>query len=234
MKITKAKDIKMPPLNVLIYGDAGVGKTYLLATAPGPVLVLDVEGGTLTLMGKDVDIVKVDSPEDIRCAYKELKNGAGYKTVCLDSITEMYKCFMDEIIRRNPNIARAYGDQPSLSDYGRASELMRRTIRNFRDLPVNLIMTALVQDLKDEKDGSITRLPSLPGKLAYEVAGYMDIVGYVYANQDKETGEIMRGVLVQPKGTIIAKDRSGKLGVTVEPDISKWLKKINGKGGGKR
>jgi len=233
MKITSAKDIKMPPLNVLIYGDAGVGKTYLLATAPAPVLVLDVEGGTLTLMGKDVDIVKVESPDDIRCALKELKKNGKYKTVCFDSITETYKCFMDEVIKKNPNIARAYSDQPSLSDYGRVSELMRRTIRSFRDLPVNLIMTALVQDLKDEKDGSITRLPSLPGKLAYEVSGYMDIVGYMFANEEKDTGETKRSVLIQPRGTVIAKDRSGKLGNIVEPDVSKWIKTINGKGGKK-
>ena len=234
MKVTNAKDIKMPPLNLLVYGEPGVGKTYMLKTAVKPALVLDAEGGTLTLMGSDTDILKINSPEDIRDAFKELKNGAGYKTVCFDSITEVYKCFMDEIIKKNPNIARAYGDQPSLSDYGRASELMRRTIRQFRDLPIHFIATALVQDLKDEKDGSLTRLPSLPGKLAYEVAGYMDVVGYVFANENKETGDVERGVLVQPRGTIIAKDRSGKLGQVVEPDVSGWIKIINGKGGGKK
>ena len=233
MKVTNAKELKTPPLNLMVYGEPGVGKTYLLQTAVKPALVLDAEGGTLTLMGADVDILKIASPEDIRDAFKELKNGAGYKTVCFDSITEIYKHFMDEIIKKNPNIARSYGDQPSLSDYGRASELMRRTIRQFRDLPIHFIATALVHDLKDEKDGSITRLPSLPGKLAYEVAGYMDVVGYVFANEDKETGETERGVLVQPRGTIIAKDRSGKLGQVVEPDVSKWIKTINGKGGKK-
>ncbi|MEW6555111.1 MAG: ATP-binding protein [Actinomycetota bacterium] len=232
MEIVKAKEIRMEHLNVLIYGDSGVGKTTIIATAPGPVLVLDMEGGSLPLAGKDVDLVKVESPDAIREVLARLKNGElEYKTVALDSITEMYKVIMDEVIKTNPQVSRAYTDQASQSDYGRATELMRRAIRAFRDLPVNVIFTALAQDQKDEVDGTITRLPSLPGKLAYELAGYVDIVGYMFTKIDKDNGgEIKRGVLVQPQGKVIAKDRTSKLGQAVIPDIGKWISAVGGNG----
>lgn len=232
MEIVKAKELTMNNLNVLLYGDSGVGKTTTIATAPGPVLVLDMEGGSLPLAGKDVDLVKVKSPDDIRETLQGVKSGKfEYRTVALDSITEMYKVIMDEVIRTNPNVSRAYGDQASQSDYGRATELMRRAIRAFRDLPVHVVFTALAQDLKDEVDGSVTRLPSLPGKLAYELAGYVDIVGYVFARPSKDGKEVERGVAVQPQGKVIAKDRSGKLGAVVAPDIAAWIQAINGKEG---
>jgi phage nucleotide-binding protein len=236
MEIVKAKEITMQHLNVLVYGDSGVGKTTLIATAPAPVLVLDMEGGSLPLAGKDVDLVKVDTPDAIREVLAKLKSGElAYKTVALDSITEMYKVIMDEVIKSNPQVSRAYTDQASQSDYGRATELMRRAIRAFRDLPVNVIFTALAQDQKDEVDGTITRLPSLPGKLAYELAGYVDVVGYMFTKIDKDNGgEIKRGVLVQPQGKVIAKDRTGKLGQAVVPDIGKWISAVNGKGTGGR
>lgn len=234
MNITSAKDLKVPPLNLLVYGDPGVGKTTLIATAPGPVLVLDMEAGKLPLIGTDVDIFTITSLADIRESFKELKNGHKYKTAALDSITEMQKIMMEDIIKTNPNIARSYGDQPSMSDYGRASELMRRTLRAFRDLDMHIIFTALAKDNKDEQDGSIVRIPHLPGeKLPYEIAGYMDVCGYMIAKTNKESGDIERQVIVQPHAKVIAKDRSGKLGNVIEPDISKWVKVINGKGGKK-
>jgi phage nucleotide-binding protein len=230
MKIVNAKELKPVALNVLIYGDSGVGKTSLMATAPAPVLLLDMEGGTLPLAGKDVDIVHVTSPKDIEEAYKVLKENGKYKTVVLDSITEMLRIVLEHVVKSNPTVSRAYGDQPSLSDYGRLNELMRRNLRAFRDLPIHTFFTALAQDMKDETDGTITRMPNLSGKLPYEVAGYMDIVGYMVAQEDKENGEIKRAVLVQPRGKIMAKDRTGKLGSAVTADVSKWLSAINGKG----
>lgn len=230
MKIISGKDIKPVALNVLVYGDSGVGKTTLMSTAPGPILLLDMEGGVLPLRGREIDIVKVETPKDLKEAFKVLKEDGKYKSVVLDSITEMHKIVLEHVIKTNPTVSRAYGDQPSLSDYGRVAELMRRNLRAFRDLPIHTLFTALAQDVKDETDGTITRLPNLPGKLAYEIAGYMDIVGLMIVQEDKENGEIKRGVLTQPRGRMIAKDRSGKLGNIVPPDISKWVTAINGKG----
>jgi hypothetical protein len=56
--------------------------------------------------------------------------------------------------------------------------------------------------------------------------GYVDIVGYMAATEtaDKKNPAvktITRMIRVQPGNNLHAKDRSGKLGVWVEPDFSK-------------
>jgi len=94
-------------------------------------------------------------------------------------------------------------------------------------------MTALEQEVKDERTGEITVKPSLPGKLADEFCGYFDIVGrlYVTQEQDPETKKVVsrRRLLVQPTGKYVAKDRSDCLGVEiVDPTITKILDAIYG------
>ena len=69
--------VVVPHLNVLVYGDAGVGKTQLGGTAndhpaTAPVLVLDVEGGAATLRKRpDVMVVRVKSIVELMKIYKE-------------------------------------------------------------------------------------------------------------------------------------------------------------------
>ena len=61
-------------------------------------------------------------------------------------------------------------------------------------------------------------VPKMSSKLAADVCGYVDIVGYLYAdNVETEDGvEPMRRMLVQPVGAYYAKDRSGMLGTVID------------------
>jgi hypothetical protein len=66
---------------------------------------------------------------------------------------------------------------------------------------------------RDERSGTTKLRPSLPGKLKGEVAGYVDVVMYMYL---KEVGparerEIKTLVLTQGTERQVAKDRSGQL-----------------------
>lgn len=88
-----------PQLNLLLYGESGVGKTMLAGSAAAvprmsPVLLIDVEGGTLSLRHSypDVDVVRVQTWDDMSRVFEGLVKGENdYNTVILDSLTEIQK-----------------------------------------------------------------------------------------------------------------------------------------------
>lgn len=216
-------------MNSVWYGDPGVGKTVLAGSASevaemAPVIFVDIEGGTLSLRERYplVDVVRINNWNDMQQVYAELRQMThGYKTVVLDSLTEIQKFSMNQIMReviqkdsdRDPDV-------PSIREWGKNGEQTRRLVRLFRDLPMNTIFTALAKYDRDPKTGTVHTKPSLSGKLADEVAGFLDTVGYMYTKIVE--GEVQRLMLTSKTETQIAKDRSGKLPtVVIEPTMAK-------------
>lgn len=121
----------------------------------------------------------------------------------------------------------------TLPDYGVNTNQMRKVVRAFRDLPMNVIFTALEKEAKDDLSGEIYTKPALTDKLAEDVHGYVDIVGYYYTMMVKEEGKpdrIDRIMQVQPFNNKQAKDRSGRLGIGVRnPTFTRIMNLIIGK-----
>ena len=109
-------------------------------------------------------------------------------------------------------------DVPGIREWGKNSEQIRRFVRAFRDLSVNTIFTALSATDKDQKTGITLSRPYLSGKLASEVAGFLDIVCYMYIRVVE--GDVRRLMLTSGTDTCVAKDRSDSLPpVLEEPDM---------------
>jgi hypothetical protein len=188
--------------------------------------MLDFEGGTLSLAGdmRDVDIIRVTSWLSVDRLYGSLYDKNPYKTVIVDSLTELQKFSMAEIMKavvlkdseRDPDIA-------SLREWGKTGEQVRRFVRAFRDLPCNTIFTALVSEDRDERTNTIKLRPSLPGKLKGEVAGFVDIVLYMYKKEVLSGKDRELKTLVLTNGTErqVAKDRSGTLPTLMEQPAMK-------------
>jgi hypothetical protein len=207
--------------NMLIYGDSGVGKTVLACSAAGvpymnPVIMVDMEGGTLSAKNRfpDVDLVRATSMAELQMVYNELRGGGtGYKTVIIDSLTEAQKFSMNDIMKgvvaadedRDPDI-------PSMREYGKNLEQTRRLVRAFRDLPLHTIMTCLEDYSKDEITKKTNFMPLLTGKAQKEIPAFFDFVLRLYVVPDPDNeGEILR--LIQSRATekVQAKDRSGRM-----------------------
>ncbi len=220
-------------INFLCFGEPGVGKTTLLGTAEdsketSPMLLIDVEGGVVTLRKrKNLDVVSVRTMGQIVDIHRELHNDPGYyKTVAIDSLTELQKLDMREIMReasgRNPNQDE---DVPSMREWGKSGERIRRIVRAYRDLPMNTLFTAHAIIDKDANNAT-TYAPSLPGKLRAELPGFLDIVGYMYTFV--EDGETTRRVQFAKTKNVVAKDRTDALGDFLDntsiPEIWKLIR----------
>jgi len=220
LKLERVADVP-PHFNMLIYGRSGTGKTYLAGSAYAVpemrrVLYIDIEGGVLTLRKEfpGVERVRISSWKEMQRVYDALyAGGHGFQTVILDSLTEIQKFNMDEIMRRliESNEARDE-DVPSLREWGKNLEQIRRFVRAFRDLPLNVIFTALEREDMDRLKRPI-KLPSLSGKMAQEVAAFLDIVLYYNIKEVNEGGETKQVRVLQSQATesVVAKDRSGLL-----------------------
>lgn len=235
LRIMKAQE-RPPYMNILLYGDSGVGKTRLAGSADDvpdmrKVLCVDLEGGTLTLThsNPNVDVLRVKNWDEMQAVYDALYAGNhDYSTVIVDSLTEVQKFNMYNIMNdlvefnndRDPDV-------PSMREWGKNLEQMRKFVRAFRDLPVHTIFTALMKNDKDKKTGMSQRMPSLSGKLASEVAAFLDVVCYMYIKE--VDGEQKRLLLTSATDEIVAKDRTGKLPIVLDnPDMSDLLGFING------
>jgi hypothetical protein len=250
LQLTSVKE-RPPYINMLIYGDPGSGKTVLAGSAAAieemsPVLVVDVEGGSYSLRAfyPEIDVVRVKTLAELLTVYQELAKGThGYKTVVLDSLTEIQKMVMGDIMRdvieedadRDPDV-------PSIREWGKSGEQMRRIIRRFRDLDMHVIFTALVDEVQDKK-GKRVFFPMLPGKLKKEAAGFMDIVVYMYGKMIKlnDQGEIdpnaeeakHRFVLSSGTDEYVCKDRSSRMpAIMLDPTMRSIHDTIQGETNG--
>lgn len=249
-------------LNILVYGESGVGKTQLAGTAQDyeptqDVLFIDIEGGTLTLKNKPIDVVTINSFDDMKLIYEWLKeyiyyrdNGnedgmvekieeiggtthdsvPTYRTVVVDSLSECQEYALRAI--QGVDMAELSSwtdiDSAGLQDWLTNDTVFSHLIRNFRDMNMNVIFTALERELKDERSGSITIGPAMAQGLSRKLPGLLDLVGYMYVGTD-EDDEKQRYMLTQPDGRHKAKDRHGALPNPVEnPTVEKLLKYIHG------
>lgn len=232
IKIVKADSIGQ--LKALVFGPSGSGKTHLLGTAQSdprtsPMLLLDYEGGTTSLKGLDVDMIKIRDWKDYDEVREFLRRGDHlYKSVGIDSITEAHLGALFQILeaeaknRRDPDMLQQ-------GDYGKAGSQLRRMLRMFRDLPMHVFATALVKEDTDVREGLVKK-PSLSGQLADDVPGIFEIVAYLSLATMKTDGgadQTVRALILQNYPKIRAKVRAG-WGVelpneVIDPSVTKLL-----------
>ena len=207
-------------VKMLVYGQAGAGKTSLIRTLPDPI-VLSAEGGLLSIQDADLPFIEISSMDDLKEAFEWMSTPEGmqFKSVALDSISEIAEVVLnhEKKIAKDPRQA-----------YGAMQEQMADIIRAFRDLPGrHVYMSAKLEKSTDEM-GRILYAPSMPGnKTGQSLPYFFDEVLALRVEKDAD-GNTQRAIMCDSDGLWLAKDRSGKLGAWEAPDLGEIIAKIGG------
>ena len=206
-------------VKLLVYGQAGAGKTTLVKTLPS-VIVLSAEGGLLSIQDADLPYIEIASMDDLREAYTwltESEEAAPFQSVALDSISEIAEVCLNAEKKANKDPRAAYGAM---------QEQMADIIRAFRDLPgKHVYMSAKLEKTQDEM-GRVLYSPSMPGnKTGQALPYFFDEVLALRVERDAE-GNTQRGLMCDSDGLWLAKDRSGKLDAWEAPDLGAIISKI--------
>jgi phage nucleotide-binding protein len=209
-------------VKVLVYGQAGAGKTSLIKTLPSPI-VLSAEGGLLSIQDADLPFIEITSMTELQEAYTWLTSSdeaRAYKSVALDSISEIAEVCLNTEKKATKDPRQAYGAM---------QEQMADIIRAFRDLPGrHVYMSAKLEKTQDEM-GRVLYSPSMPGnKTGQALPYFFDEVLALRVEKDGD-GNTQRALMCDSDGLWLAKDRSGKLDAWEAPDLSAVIAKIGGK-----
>lgn len=227
-RIHKISETSVQP-KVLVYANAGVGKSYLLATAPKALILLtepEVSRPTLKLVkrtyGVDFDTIDIMSWDDFGDAYAYLYAGNHtYSTVCIDSLTDLVRRLIEHVLGL-ATAKRATHDPDILEmgDWNKVIEKLRQAVRAYRDLPMAVVMSALVLDIRSE----MLKVPMVqPKNFALELPAYFNTVGYLGIDVNDE-GETVRKLLLSPTDEYVAKNPGGALpDVVVNPNLAEMF-----------
>ena len=221
MRVISTKDYLNNGVKILVHGQAGIGKTCLCASLPDPIII-SVESGLLSLASLDIPAIEVKTLDDLGEVHEWLAGSdeaKKYKSICLDSISEIAEVVLNDEKNKEKDPRKAYGNM---------QDVMTDVIRAFRDLSGRNIYFSAKQERIQDDSGRLLFGPSMPGqKLAQQIPYLFDEV-FAYQVVKDTNGVPTRMLLTQPDGISIAKDRSGKLDMFEAPDLGAIINKIKG------
>lgn len=175
-------------MKVLIYGPNGTGKTYMTGTFPGPILVLDInEKGTKSLIGTGAKKRQIQTFEMFQMAYWYLKSGNHpYKTVVLDNVTTLQEMAMRFVMGKEAEVDVSKDmDLPTKHDWGGLSQIMKRWLIDFRNLPMNVVFIAQEKRSSDDDIDSdqVSVFPQVSSSVRAILGAAVDVIGNTYIKE---------------------------------------------------
>lgn len=221
--IQSTANISTRGVKCLVYGNAGVGKTRLFATAPAPI-IFSAEGGMLSLRTYNLPFIEIKTMADLSEAYQwtlHSREAQQFATIGLDSISEIIEVLLEQERSKTRDPRKAYGE---IITQGLA------LVRGFRDIPGrNVVLVAKQEWSKDDSTGVMFNQPSFPGqKLGPAMPYYPDEIFQYCIFTNPQTRQRVEALRCWPDQSNVAKDRSGALTEWEPPNLSHIFNKIMG------
>lgn len=217
---TTAKEAVGHGVKCLVYGRAGMGKTWLCGTAPSP-LIISAEAGLLTLRQQEIPVVVVSTAQDVWDALTWCRTNAqkqGIKTICLDSISEI----TEKVLSRE----KAKTNSPRAA-YGEMATMAIDIVKGFRDLKgFHVLVTAKEQTVTDSVTNASRAQPTAPGQQVGPALPYLFDEVFNASTMTDQQGKVHYCLRTRGTFNIEAKDRSGALEDIEYPDLTNIINKI--------
>jgi len=202
IKLKSTKNITADGANIVIYGESGVCKTYLIKDLRN-VIVLSADKGLLTLKKFDVPYYEIDTMDDINAAYEAVRK-SDYDHIVLDSLTEIAENVLFELKEKTLD-GKERKDKRAA--YGDLADMFGVMIRKFRDIKgKNTIFICKMRHFYDEDDIIYRYGPMIPGKVLPHGIPYLTDEVFAYIKDRKG-----RYFLTEEDRKYPAKDRSQAL-----------------------
>jgi hypothetical protein len=148
-----------PKVKALVYGASGVGKTYLALTSPGPIAVIDTEGGTAFYANRvgpkglsRFDVLPTKTFAQVEAALVYLRaNPKDYETLVIDPVTVLYETLQDAAQDRRAEVRHNAEADLEMLDWQRIKRAYKRLMTDLVNLPMHVVVTARETDLTEER-----------------------------------------------------------------------------------
>ncbi len=154
----------------LVYSDSGAGKTHLIGTFPS-TLIMDMDFGLETLVGQDIEYEEwyVRAGEEgwktrwaeLLDAIDTFSKSPTHETLAIDSLTTACDVVSAFIIGK---AGRGAASGIQFQDYTAIYNELTKLIVKLRRVPVNMILTAHEETMRDELTMKISIRPLVIGR----------------------------------------------------------------------
>lgn len=227
-------------INILLYGDNGVGKTPLIGSSPR-CLILNADPPESVLSakiaGSNADVWNFRDWSDAEEAHEYLRHekNHGYEWVWLDSIIGMEFGGLDGIMA-DLVAAKPHRDRfvPDKHEYLQNFNRLTSWVRDMSSLPINFGMVSHPFRWQSDPDAEEMVWPWVQGKgMPAKICGFMNVIGYVRIGKVKGKDEPQQLLHTSKLPRYYARDRFSALPPTmVNPTIPRIQSTIESKVGG--